>query len=220
MATSSGKQGDRCAAVGDNHGALTSSKTNWYGFNHPRSTPFSIHSHIQLHSPPHSFSLFDLPLHANLLGELEMRLLCEESGATWNTWSTRRFPGAGCQFRKSYAHTCVCSFGKRRGRFWKEFVSEGGGFWAGLKTRLGLSRGDGVVLVFGVEQCGGGMWKTEGNCLGLGFTEWEAGYMVNFYGNAMHFMCVWCCTWEGERDGMHGRGREGECVEIKAPKQG
>ena len=44
--------------------------------------------------------------------------------------------------------------------------------------------------------------------------------MVNFYGNAMHFMCVWCCTWEGERCDMHGRGREGERVEIRAAKQG
>lgn len=48
-----------------------------------------------------------------------------------------------------------------QGTIWKEFVGEGGGFWAGLKTRLGLSRGDGAILVYGVEQCVGGMWKTE-----------------------------------------------------------
>jgi hypothetical protein len=59
VATSSGKQGDRCSAVGDNHGALTSSKTNWYGVHHPRSTPFV---HPFSYPAPFSSSLLFLSL--------------------------------------------------------------------------------------------------------------------------------------------------------------
>lgn len=117
------------------------------------------------------FSLFDLPSHANLLGKLEMRLLCEESGTTWNTWGTRSFPGAGCQFRKSFAHTCVCSSGKCRGGFWKKFAGEGDGFRAGLKTRFRVKQGRWRGFGFWSGAVCGKDVEGGGNCLGLGFTE-------------------------------------------------